>query len=78
MTLIHYSDDDHRNNQCDVNDLKYGKIVLQTMEHFIDLYLDQFLYNLPNLNLLVLSGFAYRIDMKRYGSFILSDIYEDD
>ncbi|KAL6951246.1 hypothetical protein ACO0OE_000480 [Hanseniaspora uvarum] len=78
LKLIHYSDDQHRNHKCDVNDLQYGKIVLQTFEHFIDLYLDHFLFNLPNLNLLVLSGFAYRIDMKSYGSFILSDIYDDN
>lgn len=76
MKLIHYSDDQHNNN-CTMNDLHYPKVVLQTFEHFLDLYLDHFLFNLPNLKLLILSGFAYRIDMKQYGSFILSDIYDD-
>lgn len=76
MQLIHYSDDQH-DNLCDINDLHYSRIVLQTFEHFLDLYLDHFLFSLPNLKLLILSGFAYRIDMNRYGSFILSDIYDD-
>ena len=76
MKLIHYSDDQH-DDHCSINDLHYSKIVLQTFEHFLDLYLDHFLFSLPNLKLLVLSGFAYRIDMNRYGSFILSDIYDE-
>ncbi|CAI8507635.1 unnamed protein product [Hanseniaspora opuntiae] len=76
MKLIHYSDHQH-DDHCSINDLHYSKIVLQTFEHFLDLYLDHFLFSLPNLKLLVLSGFAYRIDMNRYGSFILSDIYDE-
>ena len=73
MKLIHYEDDNHRNENCGLNETDYDSLVLHSFKHFLDLYLDYFLYNLPNLKIISLSGFVYRVDMDRYGSFLLHD-----
>ncbi|XBW38123.1 hypothetical protein QEN19_003717 [Hanseniaspora menglaensis] len=73
MKLIHYEDDHHRNNNCDLNEKNYEEVVLHTFKHFLDLYIDAFLFTFPRIKIISLSGFVYRVDMDRYGTFMLHD-----
>lgn len=73
MQLIHYEDDHHSKENCRFSELDYDSLVLHSFKHFLDLYIDYFLFNFPKIKMISLSGFVYRVNSDTFGSFLLYD-----
>lgn len=73
MQLIHYEDDHHSKENCSFSEMDYDSLVLHSFKHFLDLYVDYFLFNFPKIKIISLSGFVYRVNSDTFGSFLLHD-----